>query len=37
MEKHLVRVGNSIGLVIDSAICRLLGLTTNTPLEITTD
>jgi len=37
MEKHLVRVGNSLGLVIDRAICRLLGLTTNTPLEITTD
>jgi antitoxin component of MazEF toxin-antitoxin module len=37
MEKHLVPFGNSLGIVIDRPICKLLRLTRNTPLKITTD
>ncbi len=37
MEKHLVPFGNSLGLVIDRAICDLLHITRETPLDISTD
>lgn len=37
MDKHLVRVGNSFGVIIERSICRLLGMTAGTELRITTD
>ncbi len=36
MVKHLVKHGNSYALVIDKPILELLGITPDTPLEITT-
>jgi len=37
MEKRLVRYGNSLVLVIDKSICRLLGIGLETCLELTSD
>ena len=37
MTKHLTTHGNSAALVIEKPIMDLLGITTKTPLEITTD
>lgn len=36
MVKNLVKHGNSYALVIDKPILELLGITPDTPLEITT-
>jgi antitoxin component of MazEF toxin-antitoxin module len=36
MVKHLVKHGNSYALVIDKPILELLGITPDTPLEIST-
>ena len=35
MEKKLTRVGNSYGLIIDRALCRLVGIGLKTPLRVT--
>lgn len=37
MIKNLSAIGNSLGLIIDRPILELLGITRDTPLEITTD
>ena len=37
MIKFLTKVGNSEAIVIDKAILSLLQISSNTPLEITTD
>lgn len=37
MIKNLSSIGNSLGLIIDRPILELLGITRDTPLEITTD
>ncbi len=37
MIKNLTAIGNSLGLIIDRPILDLLGITRDTPLEITTD
>lgn len=37
MVKNLTAIGNSLGLIIDRPILELLGITRDTPLEITTD
>jgi antitoxin MazE len=35
--KNLSVIGNSLGLIIDRPILELLGISRDTPLEITTD
>lgn len=37
MLKKLTNIGNSLGLVIDRPILDLLGITKETPLEMSTD
>lgn len=37
MIKNLSVIGNSLGLIIDRPILDLLGISRDTPLEITTD
>ena len=37
MVKKLTKHGNSLALVIDKPILDLLGITADTPLEVTTD
>jgi antitoxin component of MazEF toxin-antitoxin module len=37
MQKHLSRIGNSLGLLIDRPILRMLGITQETPLRISHD
>lgn len=37
MTKKLSRMGNSLGLIIDKPILELLGIESDTMLEITTD
>ena len=37
MIKNLSVIGNSLGLIIDRPILELLGISRDTPLEITTD
>ena len=37
MVKTLTRHGNSYALVIDKPVLKLLGITPETPIEITTD
>ena len=37
MVKFLTKVGNSEAIVIDKAILSILNITSDTPLEITTD
>ncbi len=37
MVKHMSRIGNSLGLVIDRPILELLKIDEDTPLEVSTD
>jgi len=37
MAKRLQAIGNSAGIIIDKPILELLGITTDTELELTTD
>ena len=37
MQKHLSRIGNSLGLLIDRPILRMLGITQKTPLRVSHD
>mgnify|MGYP001566147011 CR=1 FL=1 len=37
MTKHLTAHGNSAALIIDKPVLRLLRITMDTPLELTTD
>lgn len=37
MRKHLVAIGNSLGLIIERPILDLLGIDRRTELEVTTD
>jgi hypothetical protein len=37
MVKHLVKIGETYGVVIDQAILELLEITPDTPLKISTD
>jgi len=37
MVKHMSRIGNSLGVIIDRPILDLLKIDENTPLEVTTD
>lgn len=37
MTKMLIRHGNSLALVIDKPILEMLGITADTPLEVTTN
>ena len=37
MVKHLTQHGNSVALIIDRPILKLLNITTKTPLEVATD
>lgn len=37
MKKHLTKIGNSVGLIIDKPILEMLGITGDTELEIRTD
>lgn len=37
MQKTLTAIGNSLGIVIEKPILELLGISKDTPLEITTD
>jgi hypothetical protein len=37
MRKHLHRIGNSYGIIIDSSIRRLLGIGSRSVLEVSTD
>lgn len=37
MQKHLTKIGSSLGIIIDKSILDLLRITADTPLEVTTD
>ena len=37
MVKHLTQHGNSVALIIDRPILKLLNITAKTPLEVATD
>ncbi len=37
MQKHLVKHGNSLALVIEKPVLELLGVNADTPFDITTD
>ena len=37
MTKTLIKHGNSLALVVDKPILELLGISANTPLELTTN
>ncbi len=37
MQKQLIKIGSSLGIIIDKPILDLLRITVNTPLEVTTD
>ena len=37
MTKHLVTIGNSLGLIIERPILDLLRIERDTPLDVTTD
>ena len=37
MVKHLTQHGNSVALLIDRPILKLLNITAKTPLEVATD
>jgi antitoxin component of MazEF toxin-antitoxin module len=37
MQKTLTAIGNSLGIVIEKPILALLGISKDTPLEMTTD
>ena len=37
MQKQLIKIGSSLGIIIDKPILDLLKITMNTPLEVTTD
>ena len=37
MQKQLIKIGSSLGIIIDKPILELLRITVNTPLEVTTD
>jgi antitoxin MazE len=37
MQKHLVKHGNSLALVIEKPVLELLGVEADTPFDITTD
>lgn len=37
MQKHLTKIGSSLGIIIDKPILELLKITAQTQIEITTD
>ena len=37
MQKRLIKIGSSLGIIIDKPILDLLRITADTPLEVTTD
>jgi antitoxin component of MazEF toxin-antitoxin module len=37
MVKHMSKIGNSLGLIIDRPVLELLKIDEDTPLEVTTD
>ncbi|HUU82219.1 MAG TPA: AbrB/MazE/SpoVT family DNA-binding domain-containing protein [Phycisphaerae bacterium] len=37
MQKKLTKIGSSLGIIIDKPVLDLLRITTDTPLEVTTD
>jgi antitoxin component of MazEF toxin-antitoxin module len=37
MEKHIVAIGNSMGVVIDRALCRMLDVRRGSRVRVTTD
>ena len=37
MEKQIVAIGNSLGVIIDRGLCRVLGLSLHSRVRVTTD